>query len=106
MRARYERINRLYESSEPNPGALLSHAISSGNPLAAAGLFAIATPLLGNVFEPGGVTVGRMIRVMGRFRSMSIEYNGDFLFDYVYTHLARIADFVAREESGEKRERS
>jgi MFS family permease len=62
-------------------------------------LFAGSTPLLGAIREPGGTTVGRMIRVMGRFRSMNAEYNGDFLFDYVYTHLARIADFVAREET-------
>ena len=61
-------------------------------------LFVSSTPLLGGVREPGGVTVGRMIRVMGRFRSMNTEYLGDFLFDHVYTHIARIADFVAREE--------
>jgi hypothetical protein len=45
-------------------------------------------------------------RLSCSFRSMSIEYNADFLFDYVYTHLARIADFVAREEGGEKSGRS
>ena len=69
-------------------------------------LFAGATPLLGGVREPGGVTVGHMIRVMGRFRAMNIEYNGEFLFDYVYTHLARSADFVAREADGTDRKRS
>lgn len=61
-------------------------------------LFIVATPLLGGVREPGGVTVGRMIRVMGRFRSMNTEYVGDFLFEHVYTHIARVADFIAREE--------
>jgi MFS family permease len=61
-------------------------------------LFIAATPLLGGVREPGGVTVGRMVRVMGRFRSMNTEYVGDFLFEHVYTHIARIADFIAREE--------
>jgi MFS family permease len=66
-------------------------------------LFILATPLLGDVREPGGVTVGRMIRVMGRFRAMNTEYVPDFLFDHVYTHIARIADFVAREE-GDARE--
>lgn len=60
--------------------------------------FALATPLLGTVFEPGGATVGRMLRVMGRFRSMNIEYLGAFLFEHVYTHVARIADFVARDD--------
>ena len=60
--------------------------------------FIAATPLLGGVREPGGVTVGRMIRVMGRFRSMNTEYVGDFLFEHVYTHIARVADFIAREE--------
>jgi hypothetical protein len=59
--------------------------------------------LLGDVREPGGATVGRMIRVMGRFRAMNTEYVPDFLFDHVYTHIARIADFVAREE-GDARE--
>jgi hypothetical protein len=44
-----------------------------------------------------------MIRVMGRFRAMNTEYVPDFLFDHVYTHIARIADFVAREE-GDARE--
>src|SRR4051812_39336623 len=45
MRARYERTSRLNESSEPYPGALLSHDVSSGNPAAAAELLAIANAL-------------------------------------------------------------
>ena len=61
-------------------------------------LFALATPLLGRVYEPGGVTVGHMIRVMGRFRAMNLEYVGDFLLEHVYTHIARVADFIAREK--------
>jgi MFS family permease len=67
-------------------------------------LFIAGTPLLGSVSEPGGVTVGHMIRVMGRFRSMNTEFVGDFLFDYVYTHIARVADFVAREDAEDTRE--
>jgi hypothetical protein len=71
---------------------------SRASPACSLLLFIAATPLPGGVREPGGVTVGRMIRVMGRFRSMNTEYVGDFLFEHVYTHIARVADFIAREE--------
>lgn len=62
-------------------------------------LFILATPLLGAVHEPGGVTVGRMIRVMGRFRAMGVGMPTALILDHIFTHLARIADFVAREET-------
>ena len=61
-------------------------------------LFLLATPLLGAVHEPGGVTVGRMIRVMGRFRAMGVGMPTAIILDHIFTHLARIADFVARED--------
>ncbi len=63
-------------------------------------LFAVGTHLLTYVHEEGASTVGRMIRVMGRYRGFR---GGDNafpqmpLFDHVYTHLARMADLVARE---------
>ncbi len=60
-------------------------------------LRAAATPLLGRVQEPGGVAVSHMIRVMGRFRTMGMSAAPELLFDYTYTHLARIADFITRE---------
>lgn len=64
----------------------------------------VATPLLGGVNEPGGVPMGHMIRVMGRFRSMGAAPGTDLIFDYTYTHLARIADFITREgRKGTKR---
>jgi MFS family permease len=60
-------------------------------------LRALATALPGYVHEPGGVPVGRMMRVMARFRSMNTEEPFEPIFSYTYTHIARIADFIARE---------
>lgn len=62
-------------------------------------LRALATPLPARVFEPGGVPVGRMIRVMQRFRTMNVEQPLEPFFNLAYTHLARIADFIARERN-------
>jgi MFS family permease len=60
-------------------------------------LRAVATALPGYVHEPGGVPVGRMMRVMARFRSMNTAEPFEPIFSYAYTHVARIADFIARE---------
>lgn len=60
-------------------------------------LRAVATALPGYVHEPGGVPVGRMVRVMARFRSMNTAEPLEPIFSYAYTHVARIADFIARE---------
>jgi len=60
-------------------------------------LRALATALPGYVHEPGGVPVGRMMRVMARFRSMNTAEPLEPIFSYAYTHFARIADFIARE---------
>ena len=60
-------------------------------------LRAVATALPGYVHEPGGVPVGRMMRVMARFRSMNTAEPFEPIFSYTYTHVARIADFIARE---------
>ena len=60
-------------------------------------LRAVATALPGYVHEPGGVPVGRMMRVMARFRSMNTAEPFEPIFNYTYTHVARIADFIARE---------
>ena len=60
-------------------------------------LRAVATALPGYVHEPGGVPVGQMMRVMARFRSMNTAEPFEPIFSYAYTHVARIADFIARE---------
>jgi MFS family permease len=65
-----------------------------------AALRTMVTPLLGRVTEPGGTQVGHMIRVLGRFRSMGAAPGTELLFDYTYTHMARIADFITRERKG------
>jgi MFS family permease len=62
-------------------------------------LRAIATALPGLVREPGGTPVSHMIRVMARFRTMSIDIPFEPIYSYAYTHLARIADFIARERA-------
>jgi hypothetical protein len=38
-----------------------------------------------------------MVRVMARFRSMNMMDPLEPIFTYSYTHVARIADFIARE---------
>jgi MFS family permease len=60
-------------------------------------LFAIATALPGRIHEPGGTAVGHLIRVMGRVRSMDASRPAMLLYDVGYTHLARLADLIARE---------
>jgi MFS family permease len=62
-------------------------------------LRALATAIPGYVHEPGGVPVGRMMRVMARFRSMNTAEPFEPIFSYTYTHVARIADFIARERT-------
>lgn len=59
----------------------------------------VIAPLLGKIREEGGVPLGHMIRVIGRFRSMSSSSASDFIFDYTFTHLARVADFITREKT-------
>ena len=66
-------------------------------------LRAAATFVPGHVHEPGGVAVARMVRTMGRVRSMSVEATFAPLFVHVYGHIARIADFIAREPALAKR---
>jgi hypothetical protein len=46
-----------------------------------------------------------MIRVMGRFRSMGASGGVDLIFDYTYTQMARIADFITRERRHRRRKR-
>jgi MFS family permease len=60
-------------------------------------LRAAATFVPGHVHEPGGVAVARMVRTMARVRSMSVEEPFAPLFVHVYAHIARMADFIARE---------
>lgn len=60
-------------------------------------LFATGTPLLRHVYEAGGSSVGRLIRVMGRYRSMDSAFPQLIFFDHAYMHLARLADLIARE---------
>lgn len=52
---------------------------------------------LRGVQEPGGVSVGRMIRVMGRFRAMTVEFPFEPFLHYVYLPVARVADYLATE---------
>jgi hypothetical protein len=52
---------------------------------------------LRGVQEPGGVSVGRMIRVMGRFRAMTTEFPFEPFLHYVYLPAARVADYLAAE---------
>ena len=52
---------------------------------------------LRGVQEPGGVSVGRMIRVMGRFRAMTVEIPFEPFLHYVYLPAARVADYLAPE---------
>jgi MFS family permease len=58
--------------------------------------FAAANQIRG-VREPGGASVGHMIRVMGRFRAMTMEFPFEPFLHYVYTPAARVADYLARE---------
>jgi MFS family permease len=69
-------------------------------------LRAVATAVPGYVHEPGGVAVGRMVRTMARFRSMSVDEAFSPLFTHVYTHVARLADFIAREPALSTRDSS
>ena len=60
-------------------------------------LFSVATFAPGWVMEPGGRPVGHLIRVMARFRTMDSSRPISLVFEYGYTHLARVADMVALE---------
>jgi MFS family permease len=52
---------------------------------------------LGHVREPGAAAVGHMIRVVARARGMAATLPVDPLLRTGSLHLARVADFVARE---------
>ncbi|HSU97665.1 MAG TPA: MFS transporter [Gemmatimonadaceae bacterium] len=60
-------------------------------------LFAVATFVPRWIVEPGGTAVGHLIRVMARFRQMDASQPVSLVLEYGYTHLARIADLIARE---------
>jgi hypothetical protein len=60
-------------------------------------LFAVATTIPQWIHEPRGTAVGHLIRVMGRYRAMDASPPAALLFEQGYTHLARIADLIARE---------
>jgi MFS family permease len=60
---------------------------------------------LRGVHEPGGVSVGRMIRVMGRFRAMTVEFPFEPFLHYVYLPAARVADYLAPERGGQRSRR-
>jgi MFS family permease len=60
-------------------------------------LFAVATVIPQWIYEPRGTAVGHLIRVMGRIRAMDASPAAALLFEHGYTHLARIADLIARE---------
>jgi MFS family permease len=60
-------------------------------------LFAVATPIPQWIVEPRGTAVGHLIRVMGRYRAIDASPPAALLFEHGYTHLARIADLIARE---------
>lgn len=57
----------------------------------------LAAGQIRGVHEPGGVSVGRMIRVMGRFRAMTMEFPFEPFLHYVYLPVARVADYLAPE---------
>jgi MFS family permease len=57
----------------------------------------LAAGQIRGVVEPGGVSVGHMIRVMGRFRAMTLEFPFEPFLHYVYTPAARVADYIAPE---------
>ncbi|MFL5576950.1 MAG: MFS transporter [Gemmatimonadaceae bacterium] len=69
----------------------------------AAAIRALATPLLARVHEHEGTSVGHLLRVMGRYRRMSSSLPLDPVFRSGYTHLARLADYIARERSAPAR---
>jgi hypothetical protein len=60
-------------------------------------LFALTTIIPQWIAEPRGTAVGHLIRVMGRYRAMDASPPAALLFEQGYTHLARIADLIARE---------
>jgi MFS family permease len=60
-------------------------------------LFTVATFVPRWIVEPGGTAVGHLIRVMARFRQMDASQPVSLVLEYGYTHLARIADLIARE---------
>jgi MFS family permease len=60
-------------------------------------LYAVVTMVPSWIDEPGGTAVGHLIRVMARYRTMDASCPVKLIFEYAYTHLARLADLVARE---------
>jgi len=60
-------------------------------------LFGIATALPQWIHEPRGRPVGHLIRVLARFQAMDSSRPVSLVFEYGYTHLARVADLIARE---------
>ena len=60
-------------------------------------LYAAATTMPSWIGEPGGTAVGHLIRVMARYRTMDASCPVKLIFEHAYTHLARLADLVARE---------
>jgi MFS family permease len=105
--ATFGAVNGTAESVAPIAGGALLVALQAGGLASDEAfrlmtglsllLFATATPVLAFVHEEGASSVGRMIRVLGRFRSMDSAFPQGMLFENVYTHVARLADLVARE---------
>jgi hypothetical protein len=60
-------------------------------------LYAAATTMPSWITEPGGTPVGHLIRVMARYRTTDASCPVKLIFEYACTHLARLADLVARE---------
>jgi len=60
-------------------------------------LFGVATIVPQWIREPRGTAVGHLIRVVARFQAMDSSRPVSLIFEYGYTHLARIADLIARE---------
>ena len=60
-------------------------------------MFAALTMMPRWIREPDGTAVGHLIRVMARFRAMDASRPVALIFEYGYTHLARVADMIARE---------
>jgi MFS family permease len=79
--------------TDPVPSVGVLHAMM----LVQLAMFAIATILPARILEPGGVAVGHLIRVMARYRTMDAARPVALLFEHGYTHLARVADLIARE---------
>ncbi len=111
--ATFGAVNGSAESIAPIAGGALLVALQAGGLGSAQAfqlmtafsllLFATATPVLGFVHEEGSSTIGRMIRVLGRARAIDGAFPQGLMHDHVYTHVARLADLVARERRGVRR---